>query len=114
MERWGLWPLCTLEQSDEDVRRRADILPGPPGQQEGLSADQPGRAGLRRVVQAGRQSIELRQVDVREPEQRAVASGQVLSYAPVMGRFQSTLHAKGTKNILFLEFELQILTSINQ
>lgn len=77
--------LCTLEESDEDVRRRADVLLGPPGQKEGLSADQSGRAGLRRVVQAGRQPVELRQVDVGEPEQRTVAGCQVLSYAPVMG-----------------------------
>lgn len=90
--------LRTLEESDEDVGRRAHVLLAPPGQQEGLSADQLGWAGLSRVIQAGRQVVELRQVDVREPEQRAVAGCQVLSDAPVIGRFQGILRAeKGTK-----------------
>lgn len=89
-----LWCLCTLEESDEDVERRADVLRRPPGQQEGLSADQPGRAGLSRVVQAGRQPVKLRQVDVREPEQRSVAGRQVLGCAPVVGRLQGVLRKK--------------------
>lgn len=97
-----LFALRTLEEGDEDVERRADILRRPPGQQEGLSADQSGRAGLGRVEQARRQQVELRQVDVREPEQRAVAGCQVLSYAPVVGRFQGILHTHQTgKKILF-------------
>lgn len=83
---------CTLEQGDEDVGRRADVLPAPPGQQERLSAHQPGRTGLCRVVQNGRQPVKLRQVDVTEPEQRPVAGCQVLRYTPVMGRFQGVLH----------------------
>ena len=82
---------CTLEESDEDVEWRADVLRRSPGQQEVLSAEQPGRAGLRRVVQAARQPVELRQVNVREPDQRPVAWRQVVSDAPVESRFQRVL-----------------------
>lgn len=83
--------VCTLEESDKDVERRADVLRRFPGQQEVLSAEQPGRAGLRRVVQAARQLVELRQVNVREPDQRPVARRQVVSDAPVESRFQRIL-----------------------
>lgn len=80
-----------MEESDEDVGRCADVLCRPPGQQEGLSADQSGRTGVGRVVQVGGQSVELRQVDVREPEQGPVSGGQVVCYAPVVGGFQGIL-----------------------
>lgn len=87
-------PLCTLEECDEDVERRADVLRRPPGQQEGLPADQSGRTGLGRVRQASRQPVELRQVDEGEPQQRPVAGRQVLGNAPVVGRFQGVLQTK--------------------
>lgn len=74
-----------MEECDEDVERRADVLLRSPGQQEGLSADQPGRAGLSRAVQAGRQTVELRQVDVGEPDEGTVARRQVVSDAPFVG-----------------------------
>lgn len=83
--------VCTLEESDKDVERRADVLRRFPGQQEVLSAEQPGRTGLRRVVQAARQLVELRQVNVREPDQRPVARRQVVSDASVESRFQRIL-----------------------
>ena len=82
---------ATLEQSHQDLWRRADVLRRPPGQLEGLPADQPAGARGGRVVQAGRQAVELRQVDVGEPEQRAVARRQVRRDAPLAGRFQGIL-----------------------
>lgn len=85
------WRLCTFEQSAEDVRLCADVLRRPPGQQEGLPAHQPGRARLGRVEQAGRQPVELRQVDVAEPEESAVSAGHVPRYAPVLLRLQGVL-----------------------
>lgn len=68
-----VWTSCgfglfTLEESYEDAERCADVLPCSPWKQEGLSADQSGRAGVRRVIQATRQLVELRQVDVGEPD----------------------------------------------
>lgn len=77
--------LCTLEESNEDVERRTNVLRRSPRQQEGLSADQSGRTGLCRVVQAGWQPVELRQVDVGEPDQCPVTGCQVVGYTPVMG-----------------------------
>lgn len=77
--------LCTLEESDEDVEWCADVLRRSPRQKEGPSADQSGRAGLCWVVQAGRQPVELRQVNVGEPDQRPVTGCQVVSNASVMG-----------------------------
>lgn len=82
---------CTFEESNEDVGWCADVLRRPPGQQEGLSADQSGRTRLGWVVKVGGQPVELCQVDVREPEKGPVSGGQVVCYAPVVGGFQSIL-----------------------
>lgn len=81
----AIWPLFTLEESNEDMVRCADVLLGPPGQQEGLPTDQSGWIGICRVIQAERQPVELCKVNVRKPEQRTIAGCKVLGDAPVMG-----------------------------
>lgn len=86
--------VCTLEESDEDVGRRADVLRRAPGQQEGLCAHQSGGTGLCRVQQDRRQPVELRQVDEGEPEQSPVSGGQVVRYGALVGRLQRILRTK--------------------
>lgn len=77
--------LLTLEESNQDVERHADVLRRSPWQLEGLSADQSGRTRLCWVVHATRQLVELRQVNVGEPDQCPVAGCQVVCHALVMG-----------------------------
>lgn len=98
--------VCTLEESDEDVERRAHVLRRSPRQQEVLSAEQPRRAGLRGVVEDARQPVELRQVDVGEPDQRPVAGRQVVSDAPVESRLQRILKSNVQTVIITICFLL--------
>lgn len=84
-------PPQTFEKRDEDLGRRADVVLRPPGQLEGLGADEPSRAGVRRVIEARWQLVELGQVNVAEPEQRPVAGRQELRHAVVLSRFQGRL-----------------------
>lgn len=66
----------TCEEADDGVSGRAGGRS--PGNEKRICAHHSGRAGAGRVIQRGRETAELSQVDVRQPHQTTVRHGQMI------------------------------------